>query len=90
MSDVMKINGADLTDGVGRHARRIASELECRGVYLGSWRIGCILKACLLFMDIMIAEVREGRFLSSSFNSFLAPSTLEAQDAVGKTSRRGQ
>lgn len=63
------VNRADLTDGVGRHARRIASELECRGVYLGSWRIGCMLKACLLFMDIMIADVGEGRFSSSSFNS---------------------
>lgn len=60
-----------LTDGVGRQALRMASELECRGVYLGSWRMGCILKGCLLFIDIMIAEVREGRCPSSSFDSVL-------------------
>ena len=60
-----------LTDGVGRQALRMASELECRGVYLGSCRMGCILKGCLLFMDIMIAEVREGRCPSSSFGSVL-------------------
>lgn len=30
-----------------------------------------MLKACLLFMDIMIAEVREGRFSSSVFKSVL-------------------
>lgn len=60
-----------LTDGVGRQALRMASELECRGVYLGSCRIGCILKGCLLFIDIMIAEVREGCFPSSSFGSVL-------------------
>lgn len=60
-----------LTDGVGRQALRMASELECRGVYLGSCRMGCILKGCLLFIDIMIAEVREGRCMSSSFGSVL-------------------
>lgn len=60
-----------LTDGVGRQALRMASELECRGVYLGSCRMGCILKGCLLFIDIMIAEVREGRCPSSSFHSVL-------------------
>ncbi len=53
----------ELTEGVGKHARRIASELECRGVYLCSCRIGCILNGCLLFMDIILAEVREGRCL---------------------------
>lgn len=60
-----------LTDGVGRQALRMASELECRGVYLGSCRIGCMLKGCLLFIDIMIADVREGRCASSSFGSVL-------------------
>lgn len=60
-----------LTDGVGKHALRMASELECRGAYLGSWRIGCILKGCLLFIDIMIAEVSDGRCPSSSFGSVL-------------------
>lgn len=60
-----------LTDGVGRQALRMASELECSGVYLGSCRMGCILKGCLLFIDIMIAEVREGRCASSSFGSVL-------------------
>lgn len=60
-----------LTDGVGRQALRMASELECRGVYLGSCRMGCILKGCLLFIDIMTAEVREGRCPSSSFHSVL-------------------
>lgn len=60
-----------LTDGVGRQALRMASELECRGVYLGSCRMGCILKGCLLFIDIMIAEVREGRCKSSSLGSVL-------------------
>lgn len=60
-----------LTDGVGRQALRMASELECRGVYLGSWSMGCILKGCLLFIDIMIAEVREGRCASSSLGSVL-------------------
>lgn len=86
----MWINRTDLTDGVGRHARRIASELECRGVYLGSWRIGCMLKACLLFMDIMIAEVREGRFKSSLFKSVFALVTLDVlkRKAVGETSQR--
>ena len=58
-----------LTDGVGRQALRIASELECRGVYLGSCRMGCILKGCLLFIDIMVAEVWVGRAPSSRFGS---------------------
>lgn len=67
-----------LTEGVGRHARRMASELEWRGVYLGSCRMGCMLKGCLLFMDIMIAEIREGRLSFSSFSSVFAPlSVLE-------------
>lgn len=52
-------------------ALRMASELECRGVYLGSCRIGCMLKGCLLFIDIMIADVREGRCALSSFGSVL-------------------
>ena len=64
-------NEASLTDGVGRQARRIASELECSGLYLGSWRIGCILKGCLLFIDIMIAEVKRVCRPSSSFASAL-------------------
>lgn len=49
----------------------MASELECRGVYLGSCSMGCILKGCLLFIDIMIADVKEGRCASSSFGSVL-------------------
>lgn len=56
---------------MGRQALRMASELECSGVYLGSCRMGCILKGCLLFIDIMIAEVREGRCPSSSIGSVL-------------------
>lgn len=63
--------GRGLTDGVGRQALRMASELECSGVYLGSCRMGCMLKGCLLFIDIMMAEVREGRCASSSFGSVL-------------------
>lgn len=63
--------GGGLTDGVGRQARRMASELECSGVYLGSCRMGCMLKCCLLFIDIMMAEVSEGRCGSSSFGSVL-------------------
>lgn len=84
----MWINRTDLTDGVGRHARRIASELECRGVYLGSWRIGCMLKACLLFMDIMIAEFREGRFSSYSFKSVFAPVTLDVLKRIKQSGKR--
>lgn len=49
----------------------MASELECSGVYLGSCSMGCILKGCLLFIDIMIAEVREGLWQSSSIGSVL-------------------
>lgn len=57
--------------GVGRQALRMASELECSGVYLGSCRMGCMLKGCLLFIDIMMAEVREARCPSSSIGSVL-------------------
>lgn len=68
----------ELTEGVGRHALRMASELECRGVYFGSCKIGCILKACLLFMDIMMAEVREGRL------SPFCPNAISASDRSAK------
>lgn len=63
-------DAAGLTDAVGMQALRMASELECSGVYLGSCRMGCMLKGCLLFMDIMMAEVR-GLCPSSSFGSVL-------------------
>lgn len=56
----------------------MASELECRGVYLGSCRMGCMLNGCLLFIDIMIAEVREGRCASSSFGSVLVTVSEES------------
>lgn len=67
-----------LTDGVGRQALRIASELVCSGVYLGSCRMGCILKGCLLFIDIMVAEVWEGpsSSLSSVFGDVLKKKRL--------------
>ena len=46
-----------LTCGVCRHALRMASELECRVVYLCSGSDGCIPKCvCLLFMDIILAR----------------------------------
>lgn len=81
----------ELTDGVGRQALRMASELECRGAYLGSWSMGCILKGCLLFIDIMIAELSEGRFKSSSFSSvfgeFLKKKRL-GKEKKKKTARR--
>lgn len=48
------VGDARLTWGAGRQALRMASELVCRWGYLGSCRMGCMLKACLLFMDIMI------------------------------------
>lgn len=47
-----------LTWGAGRQALRMASELVCRWGYLGSCRMGCMLNACLLFMDIMVGEER--------------------------------
>lgn len=50
-----------LTCGAGRQALRMASELECRWVYLGSCRMGCMLNACLLFMDIMVAAAAAAR-----------------------------
>lgn len=44
-----------LTGGVGRHALRIASELECSEGYLCSGRVGCMAKCgCLLFIDIIL------------------------------------
>lgn len=44
-----------LTGGVGRQARRMASELECNDGYLCSGRVGCMAKwGCLLFMDIIL------------------------------------
>lgn len=77
-----------LTDGVGRQARRMASELECRGVYLGSCRMGCMLNGCLLFIDIMIAEVREGRCASSSFGSVLVTFSEETPRGETAATRR--
>lgn len=49
---------AGLTWGAGRQALRMASELVCRCGYLGSCRMGCMLNACLLFMDIMVGAER--------------------------------
>lgn len=47
--------GVLFTCGVCRHALLMASELECRVVYLCSG-MGCMAKcACLLFMDIILA-----------------------------------
>lgn len=47
---------SSFTCGVCRQALLIASELECRVVYLCSGKLGCMAKcACLLFMDIMFA-----------------------------------
>lgn len=45
------------TCGVCRQALLIASELECRVVYLCSGKEGCMAKCgCLLFMDIILAS----------------------------------
>ncbi len=48
---------SSFTCGACRHALLIASELECRVVYLCSGKLGCMAKwCCLLFMDIMFAR----------------------------------
>lgn len=55
--EVFLRGGVLFTCGVCRQALLIASELECRVVYLGSGKEGCIAKCgCLLFMDIILAS----------------------------------
>lgn len=83
-SHIQLFKNIELTECVGKHALRMASELECRGEYFGSCKIGCILKGCLLFMDIMMAEGREGRSCLPRLSPF-DPNAISASDRSADT-----